>query len=594
MRNLRQIVKFQALFVVLLLCGTDVSAQTQNITPYAQADTSSPRATLQTFLETLDQGFALDLEATLSYLSSDRLYPNEVENRLWEENDRFFLRGLETIDFSGLPSGFIDALAVEKIVLLAEILSRIDIPPVEDVPTHEVMKASGETSWRIPNSRIEIALITEGPREGEYLFSARTVLRLEEFHDVLAALPYKPGPTQRYVNALRPYTAAATLYDIYSGSFNGFGILPDRWLFNMPTWLNAQMFGMSVWKWLPLLLFVFMGYLFVSLTWSIGRRMGSPPQWRLFNAAIVTCVFAWLMIPVCAQFHINGNILHVLGITSVVVLYLVGAWAAFIGSGAIAETVINFQSLRQGSIDGQLIRLGVRLIGMVIAVGLLIEGADKLGLPSYSVIAGIGVSGLAFAFAARETLANLLGSIVILLEKPFRRGHWIKVGDAEGTVEYIGFRSTRIRTFGDSLISIPNGTVVNSVVDNLGVRSKRQQRFNVHVSYDTPREKVKTLVDGIRRIVSDHPMTDKDVSHIYLNEFGENSLDILLYFYLRVADFDMELREREGILLQILELGEELGVAFISPRKATDRGDPEESLRTEIKSKIAIPATNRT
>ena len=129
-------------------------------------------------------------------MTSDRLYPNGDEERLWAENDQSFLRGLETMDLSGLPSGFIDVLAVEKIILLVDVLSRVDIPPLEDVPTHEDMKAAGETSWRIPNTRIEIALLATGPREGEYLFSARSIIRLEELHDALVATPYKLDRTK--------------------------------------------------------------------------------------------------------------------------------------------------------------------------------------------------------------------------------------------------------------------------------------------------------------------------------------------------------------------------------------------------------------
>ena len=237
-------------------------------------------------------------------------------------------------------------------------------------------------------------------------------------------------------------------YAIYSNAINGFGLAPIRWLFKILLWLYTELLGVAVWKLLALLLFGLIGYLLVRLSWSVIRRLDISRQWRLFSVGLLTISLAWLVIPVCAAYHISGNVLYALGIASVFVLYLVGAWTAFIGMGAVAETVISFQSIRDGSIDSQLIRLGARMVGLVVALILLIEGADELGLPSYSVVAGIGVSGLAVAFASRETLANLLGSMVILMEKPFRSGQWIKVGDAEGVVEYIGFRSTRIRTQG--------------------------------------------------------------------------------------------------------------------------------------------------
>jgi MscS family membrane protein len=309
------------------------------------------------------------------------------------------------------------------------------------------------------------------------------------------------------------------------------------------------------------------GALFAWLVRFLCRKIGSDPQWRLFLTVAAVAVFAWLMVPFCAQLHISGSVLFATGTASVAVLYLAATWAVFIGAGAIAESIVRIQQSRVGGIDSQLIRLGARLIGLVTAIALLIEGADEMGFPSYSVLTGLGFGGFAIAFAARETLANLLGSIAIMLEKPFRSGDWIKVDEAEGKVEYVGFRSTRIRTFGDSLISIPNSVVANAVIDNLDLRGRRRQRFFVQITYGTPPEKVEIFVDGIRRIIAEHPLTDKNVSYIYFNSFGESGLDILLYFYLQVPDFATELREREAILMKILKLGKAVGVEFAFPTR---------------------------
>lgn len=591
MPSMRLLMTVKVLFLFTLAFAFAASAQSQYLTPYAQADTSSPRATLQTFLNGLEENLANDRKAFLSYINSDRLYPNEAEIQLWSENDQIFLRGLETMDLSGLPSGFVEALAVEKIVLLIEILSRIDIPPLDDVPTHEELKAASETSWLIPNTRIEIALIERGPREGEYVFSARTILRLEEFRAALVSTPYKYVPTKQYVEAMKPYTNMDSIYATYSNTIDGFGLVPLRWLFEIPLWFYTEVFGVAAWKLAALLLYGSIGYLLARMTRSITQKSRLSHRWSLFSTGLVVSLLAWFVIPLCATYHISGAWLYGLGIVSVIALYLVGAWTAFMGASALAETVIRFQSLHDGGIDSQLIRLGARMAGLVIAMALLIEGADELGLPSYSVVAGIGVSGLAIAFASRETLANLLGSMVILMEKPFRSGQWIKIGDAEGVVEYIGFRSTRIRTSGDSVLSIPNGTLVNSVVDNLGLRNKRQQRFKIQISYETPRTTVEAFLDGIRKIISEHPTTDNDVFHIYLNEFGEAGLNVLLYFYIRVGDYGAELQEREHVLLKILELSEELGIEFVSHQDIEDEEVIQSALPSVFKTESALSRT---
>src|SRR6202045_2856813 len=163
----------------------------------------------------------------------------------------------------------------------------------------------------------------------------------------------------------------------------------------------------------------------------------------------------------------------------------------------------------------------MRLAGITIALGLLIQGADELGFPAYSVLAGLGVGGLAVALAARDSLANLLGSMLIMIEKPFRVGHVIRVAGSEGTVEDVGFRSTRIRTPDNSLISIPNNSVVNATVENLSLRVMRRQRFFVQITYDTPRERVEELIAGLKQLITDHPLTNKTNFHVRFNNFSD-------------------------------------------------------------------------
>ena len=152
--------------------------------------------------------------------------------------------------------------------------------------------------------------------------------------------------------------------------------------------------------------------------------------------------------------------------------------------------------------------------------------------------------------------------MLIMIEKPFRVGHVIRVGGSEGTVEDVGFRSTRIRTSDNSLISIANNTVVNATVENLSLRAMRRQRFVIQIAYDTPREKVEEFIADIKQVITDHPMTNKTDIQVRFNDFAKNSLNILVQFYLTVADTTAELKEREDILLRIMDLAKEAGVEF--------------------------------
>jgi MscS family membrane protein len=171
------------------------------------------------------------------------------------------------------------------------------------------------------------------------------------------------------------------------------------------------------------------------------------------------------------------------------------------------------------------------------------------------------------ALAARDSLANLLGSILIMIEKPFRIGHYVRVSGSEGTVENVGFRSTRIRTLDNSLISIPNNSVVNATVENLTLRVMRRERFFIQVTYDTPREKLEQLAAEINRLIAGHPLTNKKNFHVRFNDFGESSLNILVYFYLEVTDLAAELAAREEILLRIMDLVRQMGIEFAFPTR---------------------------
>jgi MscS family membrane protein len=268
-----------------------------------------------------------------------------------------------------------------------------------------------------------------------------------------------------------------------------------------------------------------------------------------------------------ALFRIGGTPRVVIAFVQTSALFLMAAWLCIIGSIIVGDVIVSSEHLKRHSLDSQLTRLGTRLVGIAGAIAFLIQGADELGFPAYSVLAGLGVGGLAVALAARDSIANLLGSLLIMVEKPFRIGHYIRLSGTEGAVEDVGFRSTRIRTLDNSLISIPNNTVVNTTVENLSLRTMRRQRFLVQITYDTPRERVEEMVAGIRQLITDHPLTNKSNFQVRFNNFGESSLDILVMFYLDVDDYGVELREREAMLLQIIDFAKDVGVEFAFPTR---------------------------
>jgi len=172
---------------------------------------------------------------------------------------------------------------------------------------------------------------------------------------------------------------------------------------------------------------------------------------------------------------------------------------------------------------------------------------------------------LAFALAAQDTIKNFFGSLMIFVDRPFQVGDWITSGDLDGTVEEVGFRSTRIRTFRNSVMSIPNGVITNQMIDNHGLRVYRRFMTTIALTYDTPPELIDVFVKGLKQIVEDHPKTRKDYYEIHFNNMGSSSLDVLFYIFFNVPSWTDELVARHEVLLEIVRLAEHLGVNFAFP-----------------------------
>jgi MscS family membrane protein len=470
-----------------------------------------------------------------------------------------------------------DTVAPERAIQLKEILDRIELPSFEAIPDQDAMARASSKRWRLPGTEIDIALVEHGPHSGEYLVTAETVDRLPQFYQRVRKLPYKPGPAAELSELYRRISSggSATIYDGYTNSPVGLElIVPIRWMLRLPGWAKARIAGAALWQWLGLVggLAVCVGFVYGAYRFgrraTIRRPEESGPGWPALLTPMAVILVSAVPVPLlCTILRIGGTARVVITFLQTGALYLGAAWLSMIALSLLAEAIVASEHLRQRSLDSQLIRLGMRFAGIAIAIGFLVQGSYELGFPTYSVLAGLGVGGLAVALAARDSLANLLGSLLIMIEKPFRVGHSVRVSGGEGTVEDVGFRSTRIRTPDNSLISIPNNNVVNATVENLSLRGMRRQRFLIQVTYDTPREKLEELMAGIKQLITDHPLTNRTNFNVRFNDFAEGSLNILVYFHIETTDYSAELAAREDILLRIMDLAKQLGIDFAFPTR---------------------------
>lgn len=191
--------------------------------------------------------------------------------------------------------------------------------------------------------------------------------------------------------------------------------------------------------------------------------------------------------------------------------------------------------------------------------------ANSLTIDVSNIVAGLGIGGLAFAFAAKDTLSNFFGSIMLVLDRPFDIGDIITAGDVTGIVHEVGFRSTRIRTFSDSMITISNGELMSRPIDNMGKRRFRRLSSTLGLEYSTPPEKIESFCEAVRQLIIEHKWTRKDSFHVYFTNFGESTLDISIVVYWKTEDYSRELTEKHRLMIDILRVAREIGVEFAFP-----------------------------
>jgi MscS family membrane protein len=222
----------------------------------------------------------------------------------------------------------------------------------------------------------------------------------------------------------------------------------------------------------------------------------------------------------------------------------------------------------EGRMDDQLVPIIEGAAKLVVALLGIVFVFQNMGVDVGSLVAGLGIGGLAFALAAKDALANVFGSLTIFTDRPFQVGDAVEMGGVSGVVEEVGLRSTRVRTFHNSLVTIPNSFVATTRIDNLGKRPYRRTRTTLGILYGTPPELIQAFVEGIRAIMAANPATVKDSYEVNFMEFGPSSLDILLNFHLEVDGWHAEMTERARIYMEILRLADELGVGFAYPSQS--------------------------
>ncbi len=488
-------------------------------------NTRSPRATLETFLLAMQRG---DIETAVRTLDLSQLTAAEQEladilaGKLW-----------------------LTMMRAEK-VLPSEVSDQSDAAAQDPLPPTRV------------EGRIVLRRVRVGPRQGEWLFSSRTVRDIEALYEAVerepihktwedAELSARDLPSLWVRETLVPPEFKVRTLLLWRWQWIGLGalliagilaLLVFTWLFSPIAQRMLRTRDVAIMPHVVRRTFRPLGYLVMLTVWWAGLQLLDLPQAMLTRVLWVLRI-AMLLATVTAIYRI-------IDITA-------NYWNMRIATGP-------------ARIDSVVVPLLDRTLKVVaVALGAIFLLNAAFAIDSWRLIAGLGVGGLAVAFAAQDTIKNFFGSVNVVLDQPFKVGDWVKVGDHEGTVEAVGLRSTRIRTFYKSQVIVPNSEIMNAVVDNMERRPVRRFKTYLSVTYDTTPEALEAFSEGVRELIRKHPHTYKDAFHVYVNDFGASSIDILLYCFFEVKSWGQELRERQRLIVDIVRLAERLGVEFAFP-----------------------------
>ncbi|MCE9595932.1 MAG: mechanosensitive ion channel family protein [Planctomycetes bacterium] len=368
--------------------------------------------------------------------------------------------------------------------------------------------------------------------------------------------------------------------------------LSERVRATVPVRFQEIHFWLEDWQWLGLLALMLAGWalkLLVSVVFRHGvDRLGRADGIRVdrallasFERPLALLITALMVARGLVLLDVEPAAYGILFFAASLVLDVAAVWAAFrlvdVASSFLAERAAQTEN----KFDDVLVPLLRRTLKIVVAVVGILYLATLITDDVTSLVAGISIGTLALGFAAKDSIENLFGTFTVLLDKPFQLGDVIKVGDVEGTVEDVGFRSTRLRTGEDSLITVPNSRFISANVDNLGARRHRRIRAFLSLTYDTPPAKIEAFCEGVRELIRRNPNARQDNFEVSLYQLSASSVDVLMQFYVLAPGFRDDVAERHAIYSGVLELAQRLNVGLAFPTTTLHVARPEDAVHPD-------------
>ena len=348
----------------------------------------------------------------------------------------------------------------------------------------------------------------------------------------------------------------------------------------IPDFLKYEFLGITNWKWITLALTAFCLYFLrgllmwvalkikksqakaedkTFLNFFLEEKIEKPVSWVAISA-LAFIVIEYLALPVNLDKYLVVIVKLLLTYNIIRICYM--------AAEAFGFSMLQWAKQTETEFDDQLAPFASRTLKVVVIIVGVLIGLQNFGVNVTALLAGLGIGGVALAFAAQDTVANVFGTITIILDRPFKLGEHIKIGDTEGIIEEVGFRSTRIRTLYNSVVTIPNSVVAKERIDNLSSRNGWIRfRHVLGFTYDASMTQVKEFCEELRYLILQDARVDKNRVVANFNSYGDSSLNVLIAFHFEIKADDV-LPKIENEYLEIIhQTAEKHKLSFAFPTR---------------------------
>ncbi|MCL9775761.1 mechanosensitive ion channel family protein [Vibrio methylphosphonaticus] len=517
---------------VLCLAMVAFQSVAQSSFPLAPPDTSSPSATYHSYSELVEEANqtlqqAIESSNTMTDAEKQHIYS-------------LFDKATQTFDLSGVPASSHHRVGVESVMLLKEILDRLPVFDLKTIPVNQ-----DSVRWRVPNSNIEIVKTPDG----QFLFSKRTVNQLFEYYSLVQHLPSRDGMAVDY-------------YQYYSLSAGR--LIPPSWfeyIEALPKGFMQEFADQAVWQWLAIMVVsaLLASYSFIVYR-HVKRTMVKP-----MLMAIGVFGYIWVA---DYQLNLTGSVMNLINIVGELLLWPLVAQVAYMLGASTCKWLLG-SGQQDNGLRRSLRQITGTIIGTLCAVGVLGFGLHRLGVPVYGIVTGLSLGGMAIALAIRPTMENLIGGVILFMDRSLSVGDFCAVGTISGVVEQIGVRSTRIRAKDRTQVTIANGDLAKMQIINFSRRDRYPFLVKLGLRYETPMETMVQITRGIQQVLSAHESVLESPLRVHFSAFSDYSMDIDVFAHIDTSDRETFLTIQQGLLVEINAVIVEHNAKFALPSNTT-------------------------